>query len=616
LALYNLAEVRLRRGRTAGVESILETSTAKNRHAGNRRGLVRDLELWVRLELTQGRAVAALARCAEARQELEDRSFEGRRGVFEVLAARAHGWLGRRDRAAACLRKAAPEAIRELESEERPAVWALAGRPAEALEEASRTPWAGLWRALLAGGAPRSETWHNLGALEPFRAARLVFDCELARPGVVPADQVRKAISTLRRTGAEMLAEKLESRSLSPWRALESYLARPDLDAAAAADLLTTAGYCDARLSWIRNGREEVVVAGEGGPEVLEAELADGSWVLRTPVADSVLRTLFALIRRDLRPPQKRDTRRRPRAGGNIVGESPVLLTAMERLDQLAEGDLPILLLGESGTGKELFARRAHRLSRRAKRPFLPVNCAALSETLIQSELFGHVKGSFTGADRDRPGFFESVRGGTVFLDEIGDLPLAAQGKLLRLLQEGEIRRVGESFSRKVDVRMVTATHRDLEQMVAEGSFRQDLFYRLKVATVTLPPLRQRDDDILLLADHFLADLGGASAPRLSRRTRNRLLTHPWPGNIRELRNVLEVAAALAGDGEIDAEHLDLPKPPRRFQGSYHHQLFEFRKGILSKALDAAGGNRSQAARHLGLTRQALTYLIRELGLK
>ncbi len=614
LALYNLAEVRIRRGRTSGVESILETSTAENRRAGNQRGLIRDLELWVRLELSQGRAVAALARCAEARQECEGPSFEDRRRVFEVLAARAHGWLGRQEQAAACLEAAGPEAARELESEERPAVWALAGLPEPALDEAAGTPWASLWAALVAGAAPPHDTWRNLTSLEPFRAARLVFDGELVHPGAAPPERVRGAISTFRRMGAEALAERLESRSLSPWRALAGYLAQPVSDARAVAELLAAAGYCDARLSWLRKDREEIVVAGVGGREELSETVGDGRWVLRSTVADSVLKTLFALIRRDLRPPRKRKARRRPPpASSGIVGKSSVLLDALERLDQLARGDLPILVLGESGTGKELFARRAHRLSRRAAKSLLPMNCAALSETLIQSDLFGHVKGSFTGADRDRAGVFESVRGGTVFLDEIGDLPLAAQGKLLRVLQEGEIRRVGESFSRKVDVRMVAATHRNLEQMVAEGSFRQDLFYRLKVATVSLPPLRHRGDDILLLADHFLAASPG-DPPCLTRRARARLLAHPWPGNIRELRNVLEVAVTLEHGG-IDSEHLDLPKRRKRLAGDYHQQIDGYRKQLISEALAATGGNRSQAARRLGLSRQALSYLIRQLEL-
>jgi two-component system NtrC family response regulator len=625
LALYNLAEVRLRRGRVRGVAETLELSTAENRRAGNHRGLIRDLELWVRLELAHGRSVAALARCAEALRELDRFGLDERREVFEVLSARAHGWLGRRRQAAAALARATPEAVRELEPEERPAVWALAGRPEAAAEEAAGTPWAELWTALVEAAHPRSSAWESFRSLEPFRAARLVFDCELILPGVVPPSWVRRSVAALRRSGAEAMAEKLEARSLSPWRALEGYLREPPGNPETVAKLLATAGYTEARLSWVRRDRERILISGTGGPEELTASLDGGRLVLRTPVADGVLRTLFALIQRDLRPPadelERRPHRRRPgtvRAGG-IVGESPPLRDALERLDRLAAGELPVLVLGESGTGKELAARRAHRLSRRSSGPFLAVNCAALSETLIQSDLFGHVKGSFTGADRDRAGVFESSRGGTVFLDEIGDLPLAAQGKLLRVLQEGEIRRVGESFGRKVDVRVVTATHRDLERMVREGTFRQDLYFRLKVATITLPPLRDRGKDILFLAEHFLSQdplrRDGEPAPRLSRSGRERLLAHPWPGNVRELKNVLEVATALAEGGEIGAEHLDLPQPAREREGDYHQRLEGFRKNLVSEALVAAGGNRAEAARRLGLSRQALSYLVRQLGL-
>ena len=241
------------------------------------------------------------------------------------------------------------------------------------------------------------------------------------------------------------------------------------------------------------------------------------------------------------------------------------------------------------------------------------MNCAAVQESLIQSDLFGHIKGSFTGADRDRPGFFESARAGTVFLDEIGDLPLVAQGKLLRVLQEGEIRRVGESFARKVDVRVITATHRDLEQMVSRGEFRRDLFYRLKAATVTLPPLRDRGKDILLLADHFLTLR--RSKNRLSEKVRARLLSHQWPGNVRELQNVVGVADTLAQGQAIRIEHLDLPQPAVETMGDYHQMVEQYRKDLISKAMSETGGNRAAAARRLGLSRQALSYLVRQLGL-
>lgn len=296
-----------------------------------------------------------------------------------------------------------------------------------------------------------------------------------------------------------------------------------------------------------------------------------------------------------------------------LVGCSRPLQEAIERARRLSVTDIPILILGETGTGKELVARLVHRASSRGRQPFLPINCAALSRSLLLSDLFGHARGAFTGADRDRPGVFEAARSGTVLLDEIGDLQPEAQGKLLRVLQEGEVRRVGESRARHVDARVVAATHRDLAVMVQEGAFRHDLFFRLSVGTVRLPPLRDRGDDVLLLADHFLGRGRAEDRRRLSACARRALRDHDWPGNVRELWNVLAVASALAEDEIIREPHLDLPVRPRRRQSDYHRQVEDFRRSLIRDALVASGGNRAQAARRLGLSRQAMSYLARTL---
>jgi transcriptional regulator with GAF, ATPase, and Fis domain len=304
--------------------------------------------------------------------------------------------------------------------------------------------------------------------------------------------------------------------------------------------------------------------------------------------------------------------------GREIVGRSRGLRQALDRVERLAVSDLPVLIQGETGTGKELVARRLHGRSGRRRQPFLPVNCAALSPTLLLSDLFGHVRGAFTGADRDRVGVFEAARGGTVFLDEIGDLPGEAQGKLLRVLQEGEVRRLGESRARAVAARVLAATHRDLETMVAAGSFRRDLYYRLNVGVVGLPPLRERGDDVLLLAEHFLGRLAvetrGAAAPtRLTDRARERLRSHDWPGNVRELENVLSLAVALSDERSIDVEHLELPEETSVGPSDYHRRVEDFRRGLVREALAASDGNRAEAARRLGLSRQAVSYLARRL---
>ena len=359
--------------------------------------------------------------------------------------------------------------------------------------------------------------------------------------------------------------------------------------------LLVGAGYHDVRLTWERATGSAVLLAGEGGSETLEGPWGGGRLVLESPLLDPVLAALFALLRRDLRPPQEE---RRARQGaskshGGIVGQSPGLVQVLDRLDRLAASDLPVLVLGESGTGKELAAKRVHALSPRSQKAFLPINCAELAETLIQSDLFGTVRGAYTGADRDRVGIFESARGGTVFLDEIGDLPASAQGKLLRVLQEGEVRRLGESVARKVDVRVVAATHRDLAAMVDEGAFRQDLYFRLKVATVELPPLRERGRDILEIAEHHLETKRRLQPGlRLTTEAEALLLGHPWPGNVRELINVLDLGATLASDGKLGPEVLELGAPtPAKNEvlGDYHQKVEDFRKDLLVAAIETIG---------------------------
>ncbi len=646
LALLNLAEVRLRRGHLGGVREILEQSTAENRLAGNVRGLTQDTELWARFELVMGRPGAALALCRDALARLDREGIDWHRAELATLAARALGWLGRPDEAAAELARAGDAAGAELEPEERPALFAHAAARDEALARAAGTPWAGLWEAALAvrsapalgsdaGDAPRGATeawnaaWEAASRLGPYRAARLAFDLEMAAPGSVPAALRRAAAAELQRIGASFLAERLEIRDEGAWEALAAFFAHPG-EPAGLPELFVSAGYSAAELVLHRDegeggGAAEVLVPGSGGEggETLAAGVAGGRLVLAAPRLDPTLRALFAVAAATLaagpRSAQTSAALPGPGRGDGLVGESLPLLRALERAERLAGSDLPVLVLGESGTGKELVARRIHRASRRARAPFVAVNCAALSETLLLSDLFGHQRGAFTGADRERAGVFEAAHAGTVFLDEIGDLPAAAQGMLLRVLQEGEVRRLGESLPRKVDVRVVAATHRDLTAMVAAGSFREDLYYRLNVGSVELPPLRERGRDVVLLAESFLAGRGEASPPpRLSRAAAARLLAHRWSGNVRELQNVLSVAALLAEHGVIEPAHLDLPLLTAADGGraaGYHQQIDDMRRRLVSEALAASGGRQAAAARRLGISRQALSYLVRQLGM-
>ncbi|HXT52171.1 MAG TPA: sigma 54-interacting transcriptional regulator, partial [Thermoanaerobaculia bacterium] len=523
--LHRLVEARVRRGRLFGVEEALEGARVEARLAEGARGRdpeLQDAALRVRVELVRGRPGAAWQLAEGALPALDTSA----RGELAVLGARALGWLGRAEEARRLLATREGDAERVLEREELPALWAHAGDRERAVASASG-PLHHLWEAVLAGSHPSRGRWADLDALEPYRAARLVFDFERLTPGLVPVPRVRRAIATLRRLAAGELAAQLEGRLTGPWDALSAHLAESTHDEDGLFRLFAAAGAERAYLAMRTRAGDQVLLAGPGGDEELVAQLGDGHLVLRAARIDPVVKTLFRLLLKQL-PAMRAATAGQPVPG--IVGESPALLSALARLPRLAQGEVPIVILGESGTGKELVARQVHRLSPRANGPFLPINCAALSESLLLEDLFGHAKGAFTGADRDRAGIFETARGGTVFLDEIGDLPLAAQGKLLRVLQEKEVRRLGESAPRTVDVRVVAATHRDLAEMVRDKSFREDLYYRLRVAVVELPPLRERGGDVVLLAEHFLARTSRGKRPcRLARPARERLLAHHWP---------------------------------------------------------------------------------------
>lgn len=315
----------------------------------------------------------------------------------------------------------------------------------------------------------------------------------------------------------------------------------------------------------------------------------------------------------------------------DIVGTSSSMVAAIELADKVAPHPSTVLITGESGTGKELFARLIHSSSPRSRSPFIPVNCGAIPENLLESELFGHKRGSFTGADSDRVGLFEEASGGTLFLDEIGELPPQLQVKLLRALQEGEIRRVGESVSRDVDVRVVAATARDLESEVKEGGFRPDLFYRINVLNIHLSPLRHRTEDIPALVRHFVShynDALGLQITVFAPQAMKAMLAYPWPGNVREVQNVVERAMVLAEDEQIELEQL--PPNVRDPQAdtlpileslaadelSIKKHAAQLERRLIKRALELTDGNRTRAAEHLELSYRALLYKIRDYGLE
>lgn len=308
-----------------------------------------------------------------------------------------------------------------------------------------------------------------------------------------------------------------------------------------------------------------------------------------------------------------------------IVGDHPAMRRTLEMCTLLAGSPAPVLIHGETGTGKELIARYIHRCSKRIKNSFIPINCAAIPTELVESLLFGHRKGAFTGAVSDHKGKFDLAHQGTLFLDELGELPLQAQAKLLRVLQDGLVEPVGQGEPHEVDVRVVAATNRDLKQLVGEGLFREDLYYRLNVGNITLPPLRERRSDIPKLALYILDRLNrSARKPkRLSTQALSRLQSHNWPGNVRELQNSLERSLLLCRDEVLEDSDLLISSPvtyadpldalPEPFEGfSLNEFLTNARKQMILRALDASRGNQSQAARLLGMTPQAVHQFLQQ----
>jgi DNA-binding NtrC family response regulator len=299
-----------------------------------------------------------------------------------------------------------------------------------------------------------------------------------------------------------------------------------------------------------------------------------------------------------------------------MITKSPKLAAVFDRVRRLGPSPWPMLITGPTGAGKELIARAVHATSR-VRGPFIAVNAGALAPSLIEAELFGHARGAFTGADADRSGLFEAADRGTLFLDEIAELPLDLQPRLLRILETGSVRRIGDAIERAIEVRVVAATHADLEHRVAQGRFREDLLHRLRILTIEIPPLADRREDVVPLAEHFLA-CTDRDSPGLTPEAKERLLLHAWPGNVRELRNVIMRAALLARGRPIRAEDLELDQEPKKIRSE---RRLEFRdlstqeqKALLLETLEACENNRSRAARHLGISRSTLHERLRRLG--
>lgn len=597
----------------------------RGNEAGTVSAILEELEL-VRADLVRGDLEAV----ATALPPLEEaaRAVEERVGLQQGLAAaRAHLALGEGDLPGAAV------ACQDADGGERALVMAVVNGDRGALPAPELPPrWGLLTTARLLAhwrqgkeAAAREELTHAL-AHRPKEAALgfARFAVTLRRRGGrLPPDwselrvRVEQVLEAAELDGwAVRLRRELGSDTLEVVRALDGVLAAGS-DALAPARLQRLARALQMeglRITVAGQSVAEVGVVGEG------ETLSVGAVTARVggPLGE-VARAALLLVLRQV--PLLLGSREALASGSAsaLLGSSPALAAVREEIARWAPLPAPVLLTGEPGTGKELVARELHRLSGR-RGEFVAVNCAGIPATLLESELFGVVRGAFTGADRDRPGLVEAAQGGTLFLDEVGELPVELQGKLLRLLQEREVRRVGATVARRVDVRFVAATNRDLAGAIAAGTFRQDLYYRLAYAVIEVPPLRQRPDDIEDLAVHFTAELARSfqrPGVRLSPAAIAVLRQGQWPGNVRELESCLARAVAAARPGEVlgPDRFSDISAPPVQTLAPWAEALAAFRRAYFSDLLSAAGGNRTLAARRAGISRQTLLYHLRELGI-
>jgi DNA-binding NtrC family response regulator len=379
-----------------------------------------------------------------------------------------------------------------------------------------------------------------------------------------------------------------------------------------------------------------VMLTAHKGVEVIVEAMKAGAYDYATKpfdLDDVALRVKRALeatrLRRELRT--LREGLARPYSLNSIIGESEPMQSVKALVRKVATSPgSTVLITGESGTGKDLIAKVVHYTSHRAARPFLNITCSALPETLLESELFGHERGAFTDARQQKRGLLEQADDGTVFLDEIGEMTTALQAKLLRFLEERTFRRVGGTADVHVDVRVISATHRQLEDAVRDGKFRQDLFYRLNVLRIEIPPLRERGDDVALLAQHFIETFSREfkrAVPGMTAATERLLKAHSWPGNVRELRNLVERAVLMAGDGPLQPSDFEslIAAGPSAMGASANQTAFtlpssgvnleEVEKSLVTQALERAGGNQTRAATLLGLHRDQIRYRIEKFGL-
>jgi len=426
----------------------------------------------------------------------------------------------------------------------------------------------------------------------------------------------RSRVAASGRMGAELI-------QVEPFDVVITDLVMPDIDGL---EILTLA-------KQEQSHAEVIIITGHGTvPSAVEAMRKGAFNYLLKPLDMDQLRAVVEKAGQSVRLRQANvELRRRldEKFGfEGVVGDSPQMREVIERLKRIAPTNATVLIQGETGTGKELVAQAIHQNSPRKHKPFVALNCAALSENILESELFGHVKGAFTDASADRVGKFQYAHGGTMFLDEVGDMPVATQIKLLRVLENGEITRVGSNEPIKVNVRILSATNRDLEDAIEAGTFRRDLYHRLKVVTIRLPALRERREDMPVLIDYFLKQLASRHHKQIrgvSAAARHRLLGFDWPGNVRQLRNVVESMVVVDYDGvlvvdDLPEELADTPAPSEQAGTAslvplVGRPLEEIEKLFIAETLRVTGGNREEAARTLGIGERTLYRKIKQYGL-
>jgi transcriptional regulator with GAF, ATPase, and Fis domain len=485
--------------------------------------------------------------------------------------------------------------------------------------------WTGVERGLLLLRAPDGRlvprAARNL-ARHDLAGEQLALSQTIARRAIEGGDAVvaTDAFSTLGDVHASVHALKLRSVLAVPLIARGETLGVVYLD-----DRVRKGAFGPRELAWVRvvasqaalaiaDARDAVLLRravrrAERARAHLEAALSEREAQL------DVTRTQLELVR-DANDP--RETRYRY---DEIAGRSEPMRELLRLVDRVTSSDVPVLIVGESGTGKELIARAVHANGPRARRAFVSENCASVPESLLESTLFGHVKGAFTGASSTRAGLFDVADGGTLFLDEIGEMPLAMQAKLLRVLQDGEVRALGGERPRQVNVRVIGATHRDLEAMVAAGRFREDLLYRLNVIAVRVPSLRERPEDIPLLVDHFVRKHAPDRPVRVTRAAMGKLTSYPWPGNVRQLENEVRRALVL-GDGSIDVAELSAdvfrggPSASRGAGLDLRSRVDALEAELVTEALAKTRGNQTRAAQMLGLSRFGLQKMMKRLQIK